>query len=623
MTGSASAAGSSTAATAVPEQADVTLIMDWVPWVLDIPVDVAQEQGFYADHGLTVHQQVPGRGHRRGQVRLHRQGAVRPVLRAGHLMGVAEGAPLLSVAALMSHAPVGMALAPGVHAKAPADLAGTTAGVVMVPSTRASFETMLKTGGVDPSSVKVVDPGFDLVPPLLAGRYDWVSVTEFGELVQADQTGQKLDYLDFRDWGTPDYAFLNVLTQKGFAEKDPNTVRAFVAATTEGLDWAIAHPAEAVALYVKRHPELDAGLLLAQWKAATPSMAAAGDGHPSGWQDVATWTQLNDWMVQTGLIEGAGGRVRRRHRRLPPGAVSLAAEVSVDGLAAGYGDPGRRGPRRRPEPAALELVLDGVEFDLPAGDCLAVVGRSGCGKSTLLHVLAGLLAPSEGTVRAGGRVVAGADWEGRGGPGCSAGHAAYMFQRDLLLPWKSALHNAVFPARMAARSEGSGHGGRRGEAARAAADLERRGRGLLEEFGLGDALDATPGELSGGMRQRVALARTMLMDRGLILLDEPFGSLDAVTRAEMRRWLLGVMVAHPATWVLVTHDVEEAVLLGDHVAVLHGRPARLEGWRRADLDRAARMRLAAAAEGDGLEDAADARALASATVAVRRLLRPV
>jgi ABC-type nitrate/sulfonate/bicarbonate transport system ATPase subunit len=299
--------------------------------------------------------------------------------------------------------------------------------------------------------------------------------------------------------------------------------------------------------------------------------------------------------------------------------VSLTAELSVTGLAAGYGDAGRRAPRRHSGPAPLELVLDDVEFELPAGCCLAVVGRSGCGKSTLLHVLAGLLAPSEGTVRAGGRVVAGADWDGRGAPGCSAGHAAYMFQRDLLLPWKSALQNAVFPARLAARSEGAV---RRATAAPADVGLERRGRVLLEEFGLGDALDATPAELSGGMRQRVALARTVLMDRELILLDEPFGSLDAVTRAEMRRWLLDVMAAHPATWVLVTHDVEEAVLLGDHVAVLHGRPARLEGWRRADLDRAARTRLAAAAEGDGLEDAADARALASATAAVRRLLRP-
>ena len=100
------------------------------------------------------------------------------------------------------------------------------------------------------------------------------------------------------------------------------------------------------------------------------------------------------------------------------------------------------------------------------------------------------------------------------------------------------------------------------------------------------------------MRQRVALARTVLMDRGLILLDEPFGSLDAVTRAEMRHWLLEVMAAHPATWVLVTHDVDEAVLLGDQLAVLRGRPARIEAWSPAVLGRDRRRRIAAVAAGE-------------------------
>ena len=305
--------------------------------------------------------------------------------------------------------------------------------------------------------------------------------------------------------------------------------------------------------------------------------------------------------------------------------MSAAAQLSVHGLAAGYGGGRDRGRRSR-DAAPRELVLAGVDAEVAAGDCLAVVGRSGCGKSTLLHVLAGLLAPVAGTVSAAGCVVAAADWESSGAPGCSAGHAAYMFQRDLLLPWKSALQNAVFPARLAARSDG--RAGRRratmgpAVAGRGAGDLDARGRALLEEFGLGDALDAAPAGLSGGMRQRVALARTVLMDRGLILLDEPLGSLDAVTRAEMRRWLLEVMAAHPATWVLVTHDVDEAVLLGDQVAVLHGRPARLEPLSGPVLDRAARARLAADAAGEGEWDEAAARALASAAAEVRRLLRP-
>ena len=137
-----------------------------------------------------------------------------------------------------------------------------------------------------------------------------------------------------------------------------------------------------------------------------------------------------------------------------------------------------------------------------------------------------------------------------------------MFQRDLLLPWKTVLANAVFAAQVAGRAAGT--------AAAALPTCSARARTILEEFGLGDALEALPRQLSGGMRQRVALARTLVLEAGLVLLDEPFGSLDALTRVELQGWLLDVMEAHPATWVLVTHDVREAVLLGDRVAVLAG-----------------------------------------------------
>ncbi len=226
---------------------------------------------------------------------------------------------------------------------------------------------------------------------------------------------------------------------------------------------------------------------------------------------------------------------------------SRGADVTIDALSVGYADHGGYRP-----------VLAGVDARLEPGRCLAVVGASGCGKSTLLHVLAGLLAPSAGRVTVDGLTVA--------DPGhASTGHAAYLFQRDLLLPWASALTNATLAARLA-------H-----EDVRSKPETEARARALLVEFGLGDRLDAHPHELSGGMRQRVALARTLMLQRGLVLLDEPFGSLDTLTRREMQAWLLGVMVDHPATWVLVTHDVPEAVLLGDRVAVLTGSPARLAG----------------------------------------------
>ena len=266
---------------------------------------------------------------------------------------------------------------------------------------------------------------------------------------------------------------------------------------------------------------------------------------------------------------------------------TAGAAVAVRGLRAGYAGEDEAAP-----------VLAGVDLDLAPGERLAVVGQSGCGKSTLLHVLAGLLPPSAGEVRIDGQVVAAADFGCSGAAGAWSGHAAYMFQQDLLLPWKTALANAVFAAQVAAPPLTHGDGGRprrRHRAPRAA--LEVQAGAILEEFGLGDALHLLPRELSGGMRQRVALARTLMLGRGLVLLDEPFGSLDALTRAEMRLWLLGAMANHPATWVLVTHDVHEAVLLGDSVAVLRGRPARLSGSVRVPLDDDERRALAQAEAG--------------------------
>lgn len=291
------------AADAAPEVAEIDLIMDWVPWVLDIPIDVAQAKGFYAAVDLAVAQTIPtgptdvvkfvSTG--KSQFGLYYAPDV--------LMARGEGAPVMSVAALMGHAPLGLALKPGLTAATPADLVGMAVAVPMIPSVRASYDSLLAAGGVDPAAVTLVDPGFDLVAPLLAGTYDAVAFTAFGELVEADRVADgDLAYLDFRDWGSPDYAFMNVITAETFAAENPNTVRAFVAATLAGLDYAAAHPEEAVDIYVAAHPEFDRDSLLAQWEAAIPDLALATADDPAGAQDAAAWRALHDWMVEVGLL---------------------------------------------------------------------------------------------------------------------------------------------------------------------------------------------------------------------------------------------------------------------------------------------------------------------------------
>ena len=212
--------------------------------------------------------------------------------------------------------------------------------------------------------------------------------------------------------------------------------------------------------------------------------------------------------------------------------------------------------RRYPRVTALE----GINLSVSGHEVLAVVGPSGCGKSTLLELIAGLQEPDEGTVS-----VAGATRAAERRAAC-----AYMPQRDLLLPWRDALSNAA----LALECEGV----RRAEA-------RRRAEPLFERFGLAEFERARPAELSGGMRQRVAFLRTLLPGRPVLLLDEPFGALDSITRASMQRWLADALTQEPRTVLLVTHDVEEALFLADRVAVLSPRPGRVVAEIDVDLPR--------------------------------------
>ncbi|MXW26975.1 MAG: ABC transporter ATP-binding protein [Dehalococcoidia bacterium] len=204
-------------------------------------------------------------------------------------------------------------------------------------------------------------------------------------------------------------------------------------------------------------------------------------------------------------------------------------------------------------------VLDGVDLEAAPGAFVSLVGPSGCGKSTLLQVLAGLLAPDAGESLIEGRSTIG-----------EPGLAAYMPQKDLLLPWRKAIGNAVLGAEIA--------GEPKEEARRHALDL-------FERFGLAGFEESWPSQLSGGMRQRLALLRTFLIPRHVLLLDEPFGALDAITRREMHQWLQEVWASDARTVLFVTHDVEEALILSDVAYVMTPRPAHMAARFEVDYPR--------------------------------------
>ncbi|MFD6054714.1 ABC transporter ATP-binding protein [Agromyces sp. NPDC060279] len=199
-------------------------------------------------------------------------------------------------------------------------------------------------------------------------------------------------------------------------------------------------------------------------------------------------------------------------------------------------------------------VLEGIDLEVAEGEFVCLLGASGCGKSTLLNLVAGLEAPTTGTIEV---------------PGDGA---AVMFQESALMPWLTARRNVE----LALRLRGAPRAGRRAE-----------GERLLELVNLADAADQRPHELSGGMRQRVALARALAQDRTVLLMDEPFAALDAITRDLLHEELERVWRETGRTILFVTHNVHEAVRLAQRIVLLSSRPGRIAGeWRRdaPDLD---------------------------------------
>jgi len=200
-----------------------------------------------------------------------------------------------------------------------------------------------------------------------------------------------------------------------------------------------------------------------------------------------------------------------------------------------------------------EPLFQGLSFNVEAGEFVSILGPSGCGKSTILNLLAGILTPEGGSMAVDGAPIRG-----------MSSHFAYMPQNDLLFPWKTIMQNVCLHGRL--------HGTEK--AAR------ERAQKLFGLFGLAGYENAWPSDLSGGMRQRAAFLRTALCDADILLLDEPFGALDVISRGDMQDWLVSMKQHLGRTCLLVTHDIDEAIFLSDRILVLGGRPASIRSEYR-------------------------------------------
>jgi NitT/TauT family transport system ATP-binding protein len=204
-------------------------------------------------------------------------------------------------------------------------------------------------------------------------------------------------------------------------------------------------------------------------------------------------------------------------------------------------------------------ALSEIDLEIAAGEFVSIVGPSGCGKSTLLMLISGLIPATSGTIVVGGAPVKGA-----------VGNVAIVFQRDVLLDWRTVLGNVLLPVEIK-KLDPVVH--------------RQKARDLLRSVGLEEFEEKYPGELSGGMRQRVAICRALVQDPGLLLMDEPFGALDALTREQMNLDLQRMWLRDRNTVLFITHSIEEAVLLSDRVVVMSSRPGRIADIVHNDLPR--------------------------------------
>jgi NitT/TauT family transport system ATP-binding protein len=215
-------------------------------------------------------------------------------------------------------------------------------------------------------------------------------------------------------------------------------------------------------------------------------------------------------------------------------------------------------------------ALESVSFQVDAGEFLCIVGPSGCGKSTLLRILGGLVQPTNGRVYLGGELLT-----------APRRQIGFVFQKANLMPWRTVLRNVTLPLEIKGLK---------------AEEADQKPRELLKLVELEGFEDAYPHELSGGMEQRVAIARALIHDPAILLLDEPFGSLDALTRENMNLELLRIWRARRKTVVMVTHNIQEALFLADRILVMSSRPGRIEATVPVPLPRPRRLEMLYSAE---------------------------
>ena len=567
--GLAAVAAWSAATPGAVAQDKVTFRMNWYWGGIHAPFALAKERGYFEKAGVNV-EILEGRG---SATTVQLVGTKSDTF--GWADGVSltqnavKGVPVKAVATILNVLPYAVVSLEETNIRTVKDLEGKTLAITPGDGLTQTWPAVVAANKLNADSIKLIhmDPKAKIpavtekqAHALLGGADD--------QAVTMEVKGFKTRVLKFSELGVPSVGF-TVFAHQDTIKERPDLVRKVVAASVKGFEDAVKDPEAAVAALMKLAPLADRETMRRQLavdlgpplqrgqQAEAPRVRAAG-----GLGGDARRAQ----EVPGRRDQPAGNRVL--HERVPAVGVAPAAPP-------GAGAPAALLPRPLIELAGVSKTyaasdgpvhaLEQVSLDVPTGEFLSILGPSGCGKSTLMLMIAGLLAPSAGEIRVGGKPVT--------RPQTDVG---IVFQNPVLLDWRTVIRNVLLQV----------------EARALDLSLYRvRARELLLAVGLEGFEDKYPFELSGGMRQRTAICRALIHDPPLLLMDEPFGALDALTREQMRLDIERLWLERRKTVVFITHSIPEAVLLSDRVVVMSPRPGRIDGLIDIDLPRPRRLEV--------------------------------
>ena len=497
----------------------IDFILDWSPNTNHTGLYVAKEKGYFKEAGVDVDIKLPPEDSTSDLI-INGKAPFGIYFQDSMAKKLDKGAEITAVAAIVEHNTSGIISKKSAGINGPKDLAGKKYGTWNDPVELGMLKTLVESQGSKFDDVeKVPNNDSNSITPIENGLFDAAWIYHGWDGIMAQTQGMDTNFFYMKDYVKEfDYYSPVIIANNDYLKKNPDEAKKVLQAIKKGYQYAMEHPEEAADILIKNAPELKnkRDFVLASQKYLSEQYAS--DKDKWGQFEASRWNAFYKWAKDNDLVKN---------------------DLSDKGFSNDYINVSYAYDEQQ--------ILKDINLEVEAGQVVAILGPSGVGKSTLFNLIAGILEVQSG------RIIL----DGQENP---KGRVSYMLQKDLLLEHKTVLGNVILPLLIRKVSK---------------KEATEQATQILKEFGLFDVADKYPHELSGGMRQRVALLRTYMFGHKLFLLDEAFSALDELTKMELHAWYLDIHRRLGLTTLLITHSIEEALALSDRIYILKNRPGQI------------------------------------------------